>query len=67
MIICCGPVATEPTTNSRKEAERSTSVVSGGAVIHEDELVDWSVVSVSPNRITFKNGWGDIWHYDRCR
>ena len=44
-----------------------TSVVSGGAVIHEDELVDWSVASVSSNRITFKDGWGDIWHYDRCR
>ena len=44
-----------------------TSLVSGGAVIHEDELADWSVASVSSNRITFKDGWGDIWHYDRCR
>ena len=44
-----------------------TSLVSGGTVIHEDELVDWSVASVSSNKITFKDGWGDIWHYDRCR
>ena len=44
-----------------------TSVVSDSAVLYEDELVDWSVMSVGSDRITFKDGWGDIWHYDRCR
>ena len=43
-----------------------TSLVSDGAVLHEAELEDWSVKSVSSDRITFTDGWGDIWHYDRC-
>lgn len=44
-----------------------TKMVSDGAVLYDEELVDWVVTAVSSDRITFTDGWGDIWHYDRCR
>ena len=44
-----------------------TKAVSDGALLHEAELEDWSVTSASSDRITFRDGWGDIWHYDRCQ
>ena len=42
-------------------------MVSDGAVLYDEELVDWVVTAVSSDWITFTDGWGDIWHYDRCR
>ena len=43
-----------------------TSVISTGALLDEGELEGWSVMSVSSDRLSFRDSYGDIWHYDRC-
>ena len=51
---------------SERNGKIHTKVISNGAVLHEGELDGWSVLSVSSNRISFKDGYGEIWHYDSC-
>ena len=42
-------------------------VVSGGQVIDDREMVDWTLVSVDPDRVSFRDGDGGVWRYNRCR
>ena len=42
-------------------------VIFDGKMIDESEMVDWKVESVSSSRISFRDGYGEIWHYDRCQ
>ena len=57
------------THNEFRESNRTiyTSVVSNGTVLDESAMEGWSVISMSPDRISFQDSYGEVWHYDHCR